>query len=246
MKKQTIKTLGQVIILLAILAVITFFGQISSQYKTLKNVQLNNSTDQKTTDPYEYFFETNNGEVGVIAYMSEDREHAVLLINEEMYDLYQSVSGSGARYTNDDESVVFWEHQGTVTITIGDKTYASNNLIAVRTLAIEIEAYKQDCGDAEPAMCLVANGELLYDNIQGFDFVEGNTYSMIVAQIDQEDTPEKANQYQYRLVTIFSVNDKINDIFFDQAEQVWKDKYGVCHTCTPENGFGSNGEIIEM
>ncbi len=31
--------------------------------------------------------------------------------------LPQAISGSGARYANDDESIVFWEHQGEVTIT---------------------------------------------------------------------------------------------------------------------------------
>ena len=36
--------------------------------------------------------------------------------------LPQALSASGARYANEDESIVFWEHQGEVTITVGGET----------------------------------------------------------------------------------------------------------------------------
>ena len=36
--------------------------------------------------------------------------------------LPRAMSGSGARYANDDESIVFWEHQGVLTVTQNDKT----------------------------------------------------------------------------------------------------------------------------
>lgn len=34
-----------------------------------------------------------------------------------------------------------------------------------------------------------------------------------------------------------------NDIVFDQEKKQWVDCYGVCHTCTPENGFNEDGTI---
>mgnify|MGYP000980958500 CR=1 FL=1 len=32
-----------------------------------------------------------------------------------------------------------------------------------------------------------------------------------------------------------------NNIVFDKIKNQWVDCYGVCHTCTPENGFNSDG-----
>jgi len=36
-----------------------------------------------------------------------------------------------------------------------------------------------------------------------------------------------------------------NDIVFDIRSQKWVDTYGICHTCTPENGFKLNGTLDE-
>lgn len=32
-------------------------------------------------------------------------------------------------------------------------------------------------------------------------------------------------------------------IVFDEVSKQWVDKYGICHTCTPENGFSSEGAL---
>lgn len=32
-----------------------------------------------------------------------------------------------------------------------------------------------------------------------------------------------------------------NNIVFDKRSQKWVDKFGICHTCTPKNGFNLNG-----
>jgi hypothetical protein len=34
-------------------------------------------------------------------------------------------------------------------------------------------------------------------------------------------------------------------IYFDEETRQWMDDYGVCHTCTPENGFSSDGVETE-
>lgn len=36
-------------------------------------------------------------------------------------------------------------------------------------------------------------------------------------------------------------NDKNNQIRFDAQINKWVDNYGICHTCTPENGFPMDG-----
>jgi membrane-bound inhibitor of C-type lysozyme len=45
-------------------------------------------------------------------YLGEENEEALLQLPTETHRVSVARSGSGARYTNEDESVVFWEHQG--------------------------------------------------------------------------------------------------------------------------------------
>lgn len=37
----------------------------------------------------------------------------------------------------------------------------------------------------------------------------------------------------------------LGNIHFDKLTKEWKDEYGVCHTCTPENGFSLDGYILQ-
>jgi hypothetical protein len=32
-------------------------------------------------------------------------------------------------------------------------------------------------------------------------------------------------------------------LYFSRSEGVWRDHVGICHTCTPENGFGPDGNV---
>jgi hypothetical protein len=32
-------------------------------------------------------------------------------------------------------------------------------------------------------------------------------------------------------------------LFFDKRSQKWVNKFGICHTCTPKNGFRKDGTI---
>ncbi len=54
----------------------------------------------------------------------DNEAHTVTFTHEATGEitLPQAVSASGARYANEDESIVFWEHQGEVTITKDDET----------------------------------------------------------------------------------------------------------------------------
>ena len=39
--------------------------------------------------------------------------------------------------------------------------------------------------------------------------------------------------------------DELQDtIYFDERDQKWKDEYGICHTCTFENGFNPHGWLL--
>ena len=39
---------------------------------------------------------------------ADDTEHLLLILNGERYPLVRTISGSGARYANEDESIVYW------------------------------------------------------------------------------------------------------------------------------------------
>lgn len=175
--KQTMKTL-LIITLLAILAIaITGIIKFNILNDDIYIYQPDGSVVREI-DRETYNFTTENGISGVLTYTSRDKDTASLDINGNFYQLKRAVSGSGARYTNEDASVVFWEHQGEATITINEETLVTTSL---------------------------------------------------------EKVEDASNMF----------TDKNNMIYFDAKEKAWKDNYGICHTCTPENGFGENGEMLD-
>ena len=59
----------------------------------------------------EFVFVCPSGDKIHISY-GEEAEKAYLSAQDKDYNLHRAISASGARYTNEDEKVVFWEHQG--------------------------------------------------------------------------------------------------------------------------------------
>lgn len=72
-----------------------------------------------------YIFECPSENTVKIAYY-DNSDSAKVIFNDEEYSLNRAVSGSGARYTNEDESVIFWEHQGEALLEIEGETVAEN------------------------------------------------------------------------------------------------------------------------
>ena len=66
----------------------------------------------------------------------------------------------------------------------------------------------RDCVGVAPMRCMVGNGELFYDAIEGFDYVEGFDYLLRVERYDawpdQEEPPQDASRYGYRLIEVIS------------------------------------------
>jgi len=77
----------------------------------------------------------------------------------------------------------------------------------------EIESSQVDCTGVGPQKCLVVNGQLFYDGIEGFEFEEGYEYKLRVnkTQIyDETNAPADASIYKYTLVEIIS-KEKVSD-----------------------------------
>lgn len=82
----------------------------------------------------------------------------------------------------------------------------SNAETGLKTL--EIAAERVPCHGVAPQQCLIVNGELFYDEIIGFDPVEGNTYvvEVEVRELSPEETPADAPSILYRLKRVISKN----------------------------------------
>lgn len=68
-----------------------------------------------------FIFDCPSGVEIKISY-DEENDSATLFIDGEEYRIHQVISASGARYANDDETVVFWEHQGEAMVEIEGET----------------------------------------------------------------------------------------------------------------------------
>jgi membrane-bound inhibitor of C-type lysozyme len=76
-----------------------------------------------TTD---YFiFSCPSGDEIKIIYDNKNNE-TIILFSEQRYVLQRAISGPGTCYTNDDESIVFWEHHGEATLEVDGEIVAQS------------------------------------------------------------------------------------------------------------------------
>lgn len=70
------------------------------------------------------------------------------------------------------------------------------------TVAPELE----DCVGIAPMKCMVVDGELFYDHIDGFDHEPGYEYRLKIERYDawpgMEEPPQDAGRYGYRLIEV--------------------------------------------
>lgn len=71
-------------------------------------------------------FACEDGYAFSLSYVGEDNSGAVLYLSDTdtPLDLSRVRSASGARYATEDESIVFWEHQGEATVWRDDEPIA--------------------------------------------------------------------------------------------------------------------------
>lgn len=68
----------------------------------------------------------------------------------------------------------------------------------------EIDPELKDCVGVAPQKCMVVNGGLFYDQIEGFSFEEGYQYTIKVEKTEKENVPADASKYNYVLVEVVS------------------------------------------
>lgn len=64
----------------------------------------------------------------------------------------------------------------------------------------------EDCVGVAPMKCMIVNGELFYDAIDGFDYEPGYEYKIKIERFDawpdREEPPQDAGRYGYRLIEV--------------------------------------------
>ncbi len=115
MKKKAV-IVSIVLFIMSIFAVIT----VGSQTKMLQK------PEEIAPEITDYFiFACPSGDEIKIRYDHKNNE-AILLFREQRYVLQRVISGSGARYADNDESIVFWEHHGEVTLEVDGEILAQS------------------------------------------------------------------------------------------------------------------------
>jgi hypothetical protein len=169
--------------------------------------------DRGINNGQEFKLTAENGAVGVLMYTSADKTKVRLTIGDMSYELKQVVSQSGTQFANEDELIVYLENQGQATIEInGEIAYTISTIEEADIKEFTIEPQKQECVGGNSIECLVVNGNLFYDTIDGFDFQEGTEYRIVVAETQKGDAGADAGDLQYTLVEVISFEATQNDM----------------------------------
>ena len=74
-------------------------------------------------------------------------------------------------------------------------------------LLVTVGSELEDCDGPASMKCLVVNGELFYDTIEGFDYEEGYYYRLRIEReslYPNEAPPSGESRYRYRLIEVMS------------------------------------------
>ena len=73
---------------------------------------------------------------------------------------------------------------------------------------VTVAPYTLDCVGVGLMQCLVIDGELFYDHIDGFEFEPGYAYQLLIELVQRftpDTVPADASLYQYKLIEVLSV-----------------------------------------
>lgn len=106
-----------IVIILIVLAVI-YFGP-KKEVTNIQGDQTNTTqTNVDQTNPNAVKATYSDGTNTVVAFYDNTNNTVTFSVNDTRENILPvAVSGSGARYANEDESLVFWEHQNELTVT---------------------------------------------------------------------------------------------------------------------------------
>ena len=75
-------------------------------------------------------------------------------------------------------------------------------------LEVTVGPELKECIGVGPMQCMVVDGKLFYDRIDGFDYEQGYVYKLKIERYDawpdREEPPQDASRYGYRLIETIS------------------------------------------
>ena len=90
--------------------------------------------------------------------------------------------------------------------TVSERETSSDDAVdAKEVMEVTVAPQKVDCHGVAPMKCLVVDGSLFYNTIQGFDFVEGYEYTLKIKRTQrftESNAPADASLYEYELLEI--------------------------------------------
>lgn len=76
----------------------------------------------------------------------------------------------------------------------------------VEVMEVSVGPQLESCVGSYPMMCMVVDGDLFYDDIEGFTFEPGYEYELRIEQYDRwpdtDEPPQDAGKYGYRLIEV--------------------------------------------
>ncbi len=90
--------------------------------------------------------------------------------------------------------------------TVGDEASDADTDSPAEILELSVGPEKVDCVGVGPMKCLIVNGSMFYDRINGFQYEEGYQYELLVERREKDpaQTPADASRYSYELLQIKS------------------------------------------
>ena len=114
---------------------------------------------------------------------SEDTDKAKLVYNDTEYELERAVSASGAKYENDDGSVIFWEHQGEGIFEVNGEA------VLTPTAKLVCNETDQDCNDSNDQKLETENSAFIkLDDVKGESNRKGDDDSDEDGLADADET----------------------------------------------------------
>ena len=78
----------------------------------------------------------------------------------------------------------------------------------VEILVVTVGPELEDCVGLAPRKCMVVDGQLFYERIEGFDYQEGYDYRLRIERSDAypgQEPPADASRYRYRLLEVLEM-----------------------------------------
>lgn len=73
-------------------------------------------------------------------------------------------------------------------------------------MEVSVGPQLESCVGSYPMMCMVVDGDLFYDDIEGFTFEAGYEYELRIERYDRwpdtDEPPQDAGKYGYRLIEV--------------------------------------------